>query len=215
MSELRDAFDRLLGEHRRIGSPCPDRLSDGRPEAEIRRRLGALALDPPSDLVEYFEIQDGIDNGVWSSEHGGSDLYLAPFSRSPSLPEAIERYEAARDISVDLFGPEPRLAGQVPEAGYWAATWFPLFIGDVTYASDCRGGERSLVWAQSSHPGDPTSPIFSSISELIDDIVDRFRHEIIMWRPDWQAFTRNDVAAMRRDADCRAKAAGLDPHGTY
>ena len=62
MSELVDALERLMVEHRRVGSPVPDYLLPGLDPAAIRARIAPHGLEPPDEAIELFAWHDGTDN---------------------------------------------------------------------------------------------------------------------------------------------------------
>jgi hypothetical protein len=221
MTELENAYQGLLAVHRRIGSPVPQYMRPGRPAAEVRSALAGLQLDPPSDLVEYFTLHDGLDRERWMAEHPDlADISLFPFYDTLGLERAAEQYRVNRQVSVSLLGADARAPGDLPICGYWARTWFPLFHGEYSLAADCRGGSDSIVWGQDSHPGDPTAPLFERIAGLLDEARAQFELGILTWRSDWQAFDADDEALMARDRElthhvASLLAAKLDPEMLY
>jgi hypothetical protein len=216
MRDVADALEALLAEHDRIGSPVRQYLAKGMPDDEVRRRLVALGLDPASDLVDFYTWQNGVDTEARRRTHENGDLYLFPVYTSPSLPEAEELYRLKRQVS-EYFGTEARRIEDVPSVGYWAKTWFPLFIGDRTYAADSRGGPTSIVWGQASHPNGPTLPLYTSIVELIDDISSRFRVGAYTWLEDVGDYGGDPELWMALDRAAENRARGLvsDPSTTF
>jgi hypothetical protein len=221
MTELENAYQALLAVHERIGSPVPLYMRPGRPAAEVRSALAGLELDPPSDLVEYFTLHDGLDQERWMAEHPDlADISLFPFYDTLGIDGAVGRYGIHRAVSARLYGPELRTRNELPETTYWARTWFPLFHSEYSLAADCRGGDNSVVWGRDSHPGDRTAPLFESIAALLDEAREQFDLGILSWRSDWQAFDADDEALMARDRELTHHvadllAARLDPEMLY
>jgi hypothetical protein len=202
MSDVTEAFEELLDEHRRIGSPTPAYLTPGRDPEEVRRELVSLGIEPSLDVIEYFTVQDGIDDASWVAEHRGAPfLCLYPLYESPSLTDLGRAYRVMRDVSVRIHGDQTRIRAEIPEVGYWARSWVPIFIGGSRcLAADCRGGVVSAIWGQATHPGyEPTRPLYGSLAELLHDVAGRLRSGAILWRPDLNAY----------DVDAQA-VAGLD-----
>ena len=217
MSALTTALEGLLAEHDRIGSPVRRYLTKGRPEAEVRSRLQALGLDPADDLVAFYAWQDGIETDVWRRKHETGDLYLYPVYTSPSLIEAEELLRIGRLVSAEAFGTARRKREDIPDVGYWAKSWFPLFIGDRTFVADSRGDRSSMVWGQASHPDGPTMPLYRSIVELIDDIAGRFRRGAYTWLEDVGDYGGDPELWMAIDseAEVRARDVVIDPSARY
>jgi hypothetical protein len=218
MSSLTAALEALLAEHDRIGSPVRHYLTKGRPEAEVRSRLQALGLDPADDLVAFYAWQDGIETDVWRRDSGAvGGLYLYPWYTSPGLAEAEERYRIKRLVSTEAYGKTLRRREDVPDVGYWAKSWFPLFIGDLTYAADSRGGPVSSVWRQASHPDGPTLPLYPAILDLIDDIAGRFRRGVYTWLKDAADFDSDEDLELDLDRQTvtRAAASPIAHHDSY
>jgi hypothetical protein len=219
VSKLGKALDALLAEHVRIGSPVREFVIAGRSFDEVRGWLIALGIEPAEDLVEFYAFQDGIASSVWRREYGGrGDLYLFPWYSSPDLHEVEQRYRIHREVSVAAYGTEPRQLAEIPEVGYWAASWCPLFIGCRSFAADSRGGRSSTVWAQASQPGcGPRAPLYPSILDMITDITDRFRQGVYTWLADAADFGSDGDLEMRfdRQVEERSLKAPIDPHGVY
>jgi hypothetical protein len=215
MSKLSEAIDELLTEHSRIGSPVPGYILPGRPEAEVKERLTALGLDPAADVVEYFTWQDGIDNARWRREAGGGGTFLAlyPLYESASLEEAGRLYSTNREVSAKVYGIDPQSRIDIPQVGYWAQTWLPLFLGDYSLAVDCRGGQTSVVWGQASHPGwGATTPLYGSLAGLVADIASRFRSGVFSWNAVLNGYDVDIETAFRLDDELAASTVGLSPY---
>jgi hypothetical protein len=130
------------------------------------------------------------------------------------VEQAEERYRVCRSGSVDAYGHEPRREGDIPAVGYWARTWFPIFIGDYILAADSRGGSVSPVWGRASHPGRLTQRLHQGIAELLRDVTDRFQRGAYAWREDLSDFEEN-TDLTRMDAALRPQASVTDPFTDY
>jgi hypothetical protein len=185
MSDLLDALDRLLAEHRRIGSPVPDYLRPGVAGADVIRAVdGTTGFQPPDELVELFEWHDGIDNDRWVGDSAGTgfarlfgDTHFAP------LDECVTAFHEAIEIDrqAAMYAP-----GDV-DASIWQRSWFPVFTGGwETYTIECadaglRGRVHDVYW----HPpiGDPKQPRFLSLTHLVRSVVRRFEADGYWWDP--------------------------------
>lgn len=217
MSELQDAFGELMSEHRRIGSPVPDYLVPGKPAGEVRQRLTIMGFDPADDVVEYFTLQNGIDDTPWFHVGSGlasGSLYLYPVYESPGLEQLERIYQDKRQVS-QIHGTAPRRKADIPEVAYWARTWLPVFVGDrYSVGADCRGGSISVVWGQASHPGSgPTAPLHQTLADFIRDVANRLRVGAIWWTEkgyDWDL-----DRLLKLDDQLAAAARSFDPYDLY
>jgi len=183
MSDLLDALERLLAEHRRIGSPVPDYLRPGGAGAEVIRAVeGTTGIAPPEDLVELFAWHDGIDNERWVRESAGTgfarlfgDTHFAP------LEECVEAFHEAIEIDRQAAMYPP---GDV-DASIWQRSWFPVFTGGwETYTVECADdGLRGRVYDVYWHPpiADPKEPRFLSLTHLVRSVVRRFEADGYWW----------------------------------
>jgi hypothetical protein len=176
MTELTDLLDRLLAEHRRIGSLLPDYLRPGLPEVTVERAVaGVHGLAPPPELVELFVWHDGIDEDRWVRDSAGTgfarlfgDTHFAP------LDDCVRAYWEAIEIDrqAAMYAP-----GDV-DATIWQRTWFPVFTGGwETYTVACGdAGPQGRVYDVYWHPpiDDPKEPRFLSLTHLVASVVRRF-----------------------------------------
>ena len=181
MSELVDALDRLMLEHRRIGSPVPDFLLPGLDPAAIRARIVTLGLEAPDEAVELFAWHDGVDNDRYLSTGAGigyarlfDDVFFG------TLEEAIEYYGECLQID--------RNVGSVYEDAEptWRLSWFPPFSGGLpTYGIECRCGiarSRHGLRAVVSPAGRGTDPAaISKPTHLVQSVVRRFEADGYWW----------------------------------
>jgi hypothetical protein len=182
MSELVDALDRLMLEHRRIGSPLPDFLLPGLEPAAIRARIASLGFDPPDEAVDLFAWHNGVDNERYVSTGAGigygrlfDDVFFG------TLDEAVAYYgdclQIDRDVA-DVYGD--------PDDAIWRVTWFPPFsAGLPTYGIECDAASpsRGQVFEPWWHPPieDPIRPRFSSLTHLVQSVVRRFEADGYWW----------------------------------
>jgi hypothetical protein len=189
-------LDRLIAEHRRIGSPVPDYLRAGVAAADVERAVrGALGLPPPDEVVELFAWHDGVDNDRWVRDSAGTgfarlfgDTHFAP------LLDCVTAFHEAIEIDrqAGMYAP-----GDV-DTSVWQPTWFPVFtLGWETWSVECadtalRGRAYDVYW----HPpiGDPTEPRFQSLTHLVRSVVRRFEADGYWWDPSLRFLQeRNDV----------------------
>ena len=99
MSELVDALERLMAEHRRVGSPFPDYLLPGLDPATIRAQIATIGLEAPDEAVELFAWHNGVDHDRYISDGAGigygrlfDDVFFG------TLDEAIAYYGNCLEI---------------------------------------------------------------------------------------------------------------------
>jgi hypothetical protein len=194
MSELVDALDRLMGEHRRIGSPVADFLLPGLHPAAIRARIATIGLEAPDEAVELFAWHNGTDNERYLSTGSGigygrlfDDVFFG------TLDEAIAYYgeclQIDRGVAMMYEDAEPT----------WRLSWFPPFSGGLpTYGIEADPGshDRGMVFEPWWHPpiDDPTRPRFRSLTHLVQSVVRRFEADGYWWdRTVGFLMTRDDV----------------------
>jgi cell wall assembly regulator SMI1 len=178
MTELTEALDELMAQHRRIGSPVPGYLRPGLPADDVRRRIVAtLGLDPPADVIDPFAWHDGIDEEAWRRDGAGTgfarlfgDAYLAP------LADAIRHYRER--IETDETTARYSMPGEALQT--WKPSWFPVFSeGWETYGVECDPGSpnRGLVYDPSWDPpaGVGPGPRFRNLQHLLESVVRRFQ----------------------------------------
>ena len=181
MSELVDALERLMLEHRRIGSPVPDFLLPGLDPPAIRARIATLGLEAPDEAVELFAWHDGTDNDRYLSTGAGigyarlfDDVFFG------TLDEAIEYYGECLEID--------RNVGSMYEdyEPTWRLSWFPPFSGGLpTYGIECDAASpvRGMLFAPEWHPPieEPIRPRFRSLTHLVQSVVRRFEADGYWW----------------------------------
>ena len=182
MSELTDALDRLMLEHRRIGSPVPDFLRPGSEPAKIRKRIAALGLEPPDDAIELFSWHDGSDNGRYVSSGAGvgyprifDDVFFG------TIDEAVAYYRKCLQIDRDVAGVYADDADRI-----WQLSWFPPFSGGLpTYGIECDPASpaRGRIFEPWWHPPieDPIRPRFRNLTHLVESVVRRFEAGAYSW----------------------------------
>ena len=151
MSEVVEALDRLVSEHRRVGSPTPDFLLPGIDPDIIRTRLADLGMVAPVELVELFAWHNGSDEEAFRDSGAGmgyprlfDDVFFG------TLDEAGVLYEECLQIDRDVVA----TYGD-PEAAIWRLTWFPPFSGGrPAYGVECDPTMRSagMVFEPQWHP---------------------------------------------------------------
>jgi hypothetical protein len=185
MSALVDALDRLMAEHRRIGSPLPDFLLPGLEPAAIRARIAALELDPPDEVVELFSWHNGVDNDRYLSGGAGigygrlfDDVFFG------TVDEAVTYYGEC--LQIDRITAETY---DDPGEPIWRVTWFPPFsAGLPTFGIECdvTSASRGMVFQPWWHPPieEPIRPRFRSLTHLVESIVRRFEADGYWWDRD-------------------------------
>jgi hypothetical protein len=182
MSELVEALDRLVSEHRRIGSPMPDFLVPGIHPDDVRARLGDLGLKPPEEVVELFAWHNGSDDSAFLDSGAGLG-YPRPFDDVffGTLDEAIAFYGDCLKIDrnvVATYGD--------PAAAIWRLSWFPPFSGGLpSYGIECDPTVPSagMVFEPQWHPPIEGSehPRFRNLTHLVQSVVRRFEAGGYSW----------------------------------
>ena len=183
MSELVDALERLMAEHRRVGSPFPDYLLPGLDPATIRAQIATIGLEAPDEAVELFAWHNGVDHDRYISDGAGigygrlfDDVFFG------TLDEAIAYYgmclEIDRGNAIFFEEAEPT----------WRLSWFPPFsAGLPTYGIECDAASpvRAMVFEPWYHPPveDPIRPRFRSLTHLVQSVVRRFEADGYWWDP--------------------------------
>ena len=148
MTEVPGRLDALLDELTRLGSPVGGYRRPGRPAGAVNDALGSVQLAPPSELVEWFGLQDGPDDdGYQLAEPGGSPLEVFPGVRLLTLDQAVAQCLDMRRSAEEL--------GEGAEE-YWHTDWFPIAYGPGSiFAVQCPGqsaNDAAAVWRFLSHP---------------------------------------------------------------
>jgi hypothetical protein len=208
MSALTDALDRLMDQHRRIGSPLPDFLLPGLEPAAIRARIARMGLEPPDEAVELFAWHNGVDNDRYLATRAGigyarlfEDVFFG------TLEEAVAYYEECVQIDrtvAETYGE--------PIDPTWHPTWFPPFsAGLPTYGIECDAASpgRGSVFEPWWHPPveDPVRPRFRSLTHLVGSIARRFEADGYRWdTTDGFLMTRDEVLVPLMEQEKREAA---------
>jgi hypothetical protein len=184
VSELTEALEALMGEHRRIGSPVPRYLRPGLPADDVRGQIVAtVGHDPPADAIEPFAWHDGIDEEAWRRDSAGTgfarlfgDAYLAP------LANAIRHYRER--IETDETAAQFSMPGDAVQT--WKPSWFPVFSeGWETYGVECDPGspDRGRVYDPSWDPPADVGPgpRFRDMRHLVESAIRRFQAGAYVW----------------------------------
>lgn len=103
-------------------------LLPGIPEAEVRRKLSAIGMEPPQELVEWFAWHNGVRDPLYKTSGDGWLLKWAPLS--------------LRDAIADWHGRDKE------EYWEWRSEWLPIALsGPATLAVHCappQGREATL-----------------------------------------------------------------------
>ena len=185
MSELADALDALVAEHRRIGSPLPNYLRPGAPADVAREQIRAtVGGQPPDDLVDLFSWHDGTDKDAWRRDEAGTGF--ARFfgdTHFATLATAVKVY--ADSIETDEITARYSMTGTAPQL--WTPSWFPAFATGDVVAVECDAASKDLgaVYDVNWHP--PTSdvhvPRFRDLLHLAQSMVRRFEAGGYWWDP--------------------------------
>jgi hypothetical protein len=194
MSELVEALERLMLEHRRVGSPLADFLRPGLEPAAIREQIAPLGLEPPDEAVELFAWHDGTEHDRYVATRAGigygrlfDDVFFG------TLGETIAYYENCLEIDrgTAMFDEEAEPT--------WRLSWFPPFsAGLPTYGIECDAASpvRAMVFEPWWHPPfeEPIRPRFRSLTHLVQSVVRRFEADGYWWdRTDGFLMARDDV----------------------
>lgn len=195
---LLNSLESLVVEHDRIGSPLRDELGPAPGRGAIEEAVRALGLDPGPDLIDFFAWHD-------LAARPGSPWRIDWFwpAGGLRLTEAVDEYRR----SVALGGVSPAEIGdalgpdQPPSAtftGFWRTDWFPVLGGSPeTYAIECPGSGGSTpgsIWRVNWHPSSdfPTARVASTLTELVDRVVDLFRAGAYRWDAQYQTIVTVD-----------------------
>jgi hypothetical protein len=182
VSDLTDALDRLIDEHRRIGSPLDRFLRPGISPDDARASLAGLGLAPHEDLVELYAWHDGCDEDAYRDTGAGvgfprlfANVFFGPVARAVVLYR--ESLEIDRNV-VATYGD--------PDAATWRRTWFPPFSGgSPVYAVECdeSAATAGAVYEVNWHPPleDPIRPRFRDLTHLVESVERRFRAGGYWW----------------------------------
>jgi hypothetical protein len=181
MSDLTDALDRLIDEHRRVGSPVAEFLRPGLDPGEGRSRLAQLGLDARDELVDLYAWRDGSDEDAYRSTGAGigyprffADVFFG------SLSLAINLYRESLEIDRNLVA----TVGD-EDAAIWNPAWFPPFSGGTpVYAVDCGPSTpgAGLVYEVYWHPpNESIQPRFRDLLHLVESVIRRFEAGGYAW----------------------------------
>src|SRR5262245_6372137 len=181
VSDLVAALDRLLEEHRRIGSPLERFLFPGVDPEAARATLRGLGLDPPAELVELYAWRDGGDEDAYRDSGAGvgyprlfDNVFFGPLSR------AVDTYREYLEIDRNVVA----TVGD-PAAATWPVIWFPPFSGGTpVFAVDCTGGAtRGALYQVNWHPPieEPVRRRFRDLAHLLESVVRRFQAGGYRW----------------------------------
>ncbi len=141
---LTRAVAAVLDEHRRIGSPLPDRLSPPITAAELDHVQAQVGFELHPDVVDLYRIADGVDRSRY------------PPRSTPALLPTIGFPAAAEQVAVRAERAE-QAAGFTPrDLPWWGAHWWPV-LGCYEYwiAVDSDTG---VVWSTRWHTIDVDGP---------------------------------------------------------
>lgn len=150
----------LAAEHRRIGSPLLDDLGPGVPDAEVRRRVSELGLEPPAELVDLY---------AW--KRGGVELVAG--ITWLTLDEGVQRFEAGRAQAEDLV--------RMSRGGIPADSWFPIAIGPSDIAIACPPGGGAASVRQADWERRVFGQIAPTPAAFVDELVARLRAGAYRW----------------------------------
>jgi cell wall assembly regulator SMI1 len=194
LTELREALDKLVAEHRRLGSPVGDYLRPGLPAADVERQFEALGLPAPPDVVDLYGWADGTDEEAWQG-----DARQAPFLRFigdtyfPNLDGAARWCRTVRELARSTA--EASVGALEPD-GLWHPSWFPIFRRDR--------GEFSIVCSRVEAPSvhevvwdvPELGRSFPNLTALMRTATDELR-EAFVWLADDRVLLRREVAELR------------------
>jgi hypothetical protein len=191
MSALTEALDRLIEQHRRIGSPVDRFLRPGIDPGDARAGLAALGIAPRDDLVELYTWHDGCDEDAYRDAGAGvgyprlfANVFFGPFAM------AVDHHRENLEIDRNTVA----MSGD-PAAATWRINWFPPFSGgSPVYAVDCdeSGPTPGAVYEVYWHPPieEPVRPRFRDLTHLVQAVETRFH----AGGYDWDRSTRILVA---------------------
>ena len=198
MTEVPDRFRALIDELARLGSPIGRFLRPGRPAGAVVAALAPLQLAAPSELIDWFGLQDGPDDdGLQRADPGASPLEVFPGVRLLTLDQAVAQCLDMRRSAAEL--------GEEAEE-YWSSDWFPIGYGPGSiFAVPCPAespNERAAVWRFISHPGkSETGPVTETLAELIDRWAAEIRAGSVYWHTGYRSLEPADDEALRLETE--------------
>jgi hypothetical protein len=207
MSDLTTDLERLLGEHRRIGSPFPEYLRPGVDPAVAEDRIASRLSSPPAPhLIELFGWHDGVDDDLWRRDEAGTgvarlfgDAFFAP------LDDAFRSYDERLE--------DQRILGVYAGPDYeptWQPTWFPAFsMGGETYAVECALDSPTRGCVYDPAEARSLGPRFRSLLHLVQCVNRRFEAGGYRWDPERRLLDEQDEILKPLYARERAESQGF------
>jgi hypothetical protein len=198
MTEVSDRFDALIDALTHVGSPIGRFLRPGLPAGALNDALASLQLAPPSELIDWFGLQDGPDDdGYQQAEPGGSPLEVFPGVRPLSLDEAVA-------LCLDMRRSVEELGEDAEQ--FWRSDWFPIAYGPgSTFAVPCPANttnDPAAVWRSLSHPGpSETGRVTASLADLIGRWTAEIRAGNVYWDAAFRSLEPRDGEAVRLEAE--------------
>lgn len=173
---LADRFEALVEAHDHLGSPLRQALRPGLPRDEVLKRLAAIGVVAPGDLVTWF----GLFDGVHPARASAPASYLIPYWTPLGLEEAVRQAVEMRALATDLarrFG--------VDAMDYWRPDWVPLATyGQDQLVLDCADPTGPVVWWVSWEPSAHDTvmgPICPSLEAWLGAVVGAFAAGHYLW----------------------------------
>ena len=204
MTGVPGRLETLIGELGTLGSPIGRYLRPGRSEAEISVTLGALALVPPEELVDWYAWHDGVDHVAAAPVEGDRSPLEVFFSVTLlSLDQAVSVCDEQRQARVELNDDAD------PEAdAFWRDSWFPILLGPGSiFVVECPTdaiAQTGPVWRSLAGPG---SSVTGVVADTVVAFIDRLVTEIQAGSVSWDEATRS--IQPRQQDEQRLHGAGL------
>jgi hypothetical protein len=183
---VEEAFEALLDEHRRIGSPLGQYLRPGRSEAEVRSALRRLELDVPDELVAWFGRQDGIDHERHRRDRaaaGGVGGRLGLYYPN-AFPYGLD--EAAAQTA-DLRARRSALVPYVDPDERWRDDWLAVVMTEPEWVVvECHRGPTAPIWRVSWDVDEEVSEqVLPGIGAYLEAITSTFRRDRYVWNEEY------------------------------
>jgi hypothetical protein len=126
MRDIGGLIDRIFDHLARIGRPVARLRGSPQDPLSVRRRIAALGLEPPVDVIEAYSAADGTTTRTGDSLEA---IWLFPGYYWMSLDQVVGAYHALR------------------RNDQWSSDWLPVFAsgGGDFYAVSCRASDQGGV----------------------------------------------------------------------
>lgn len=198
-SALARAWDEVLGEHDRVGSPLRRFLRPGGPAREIEAGLLAHGVTPLPSLVWWYQQVPGVDQAAYEAVRGHRvALGLFPGGYPLTLDEAADTHVRVREQAERL---EQWTERHWRADEYWKTSWWPIMSAEpATIAVDADESIVRVEW--NAERGPVVDVLCPSLVAFFAAIADAFRSETYAWSEDGGLLQMSDPTASPAPPSC-------------